>query len=289
MKLLALIALCLIPVFAEVSCPHRCSYSLCTYAYDHSIIHGVQSTILRAPSTVALPFICNSEGDPIRRPISGEALIYAASTFTPISQFRPSGLHPRFTRRHFTSAPVNFPKYPIMRGLKRKNSRGNQESYLNGLCVYMPIGASTRPTEGMASIDSGKCVQFVTKVPKLLVQFSWNSADDFDIFLREPNGNVINLFRRSSASGAEMSEDLNGGSCSPVGGGWEEIVWSQDAAPLSGLYRMRMEQNVVCDTNPTEWKLKVTLNGKEIVSEKGVSRSKYPTVVRKLGFTIWTT
>ena len=261
-------------------------YKLCTYGRDFKKKRNIRSVILGAPRTSTLPFICDTEGNPIPLVRSAEALVYDWVDYVPFSKYKPAGLRPHFTARQIRTGRIRFPSATGMWGLMRKRSRGNQENYLNGLCVYLPVTAREMPTDSRKMVSSGACVQFQTILPKLIVQLSWDSDDDFDLFLREPSGNVINLRRRRSDSGGKKSRDLHYGECGSVGMGWDDIVWSPDSSPMPGRYKMKVEQNVICNSKPTKWQLKVTYGGKTVLDQSGTSFSDIPNVVHKTGFAL---
>lgn len=132
--------------------------------------------------------------------------------FVNITKYQPKGLSPRFPQNSFNLLPIRFPPVPGEMGLARRGSVGNQEDFVDDLCILIPItryavldgnGKVQRKVSTRQRID---CISARVRAPLILVELTWNSDDDFSLHVTEPNGEKL-YFRnqRSETDGKYIS------------------------------------------------------------------------------------
>lgn len=209
------------------------------------------------------------------------------TTFVRISQYLKGSVTRKFPWNYFSIAKLTErPKLPGEVGITRRTSVGNQENFLNGLCVNLPITKYDilKNSGGVAksvsnSRKSEDCVSFRTAIPSILIELTWQSADDIDLSVLEPNGNRIS-FRddKSVKTGGRLVNDQNVARCGEDSTGREQIRWIVDnkdnLEPLKGNYRVQIRHWKNCGNGPTKWNLAIIVRGKLIFRDSGVSNNK---------------
>jgi len=106
------------------------------------------------------------------------------------------------------------------------------------------------------------------------VTLSWHSKDDLDLWVYDPEGELINYYSSSSSSGGELDVDANAG-CEenvrirPV----ENIYWSEGEAPL-GEYMVEVDYYMNCGTSrPINYKVRLKVDG-NVTRYNGVLESE---------------
>lgn len=123
------------------------------------------------------------------------------------------------------------------------------------------------------------CVAFRTLAPFLQIQAVWNSADDFDLDLEEPDGDVIDFLTPRSKAG-RLNGDNNLSSCnSTLTFGRENILYDTDRPIEVGTYRVRLVHLRKCQRKRTKWTLRVSMNGVVVHFKSGFSSAGKNTAV----------
>lgn len=107
---------------------------------------------------------------------------------------------------------------------------------LDGACVSMPIG-KWEDSDGNVNTRDRSCVSFTTYVAKVEVRLSWESNDDMDLVVSEPDGAVVDT--EGKGVGLHI-EDQGFAQCSEqepnISGRTERIVYRENSKPLPGNY-----------------------------------------------------
>lgn len=199
----------------------------------------------------------------------------------PLFQFRPKGLLERFPTKYFVFRKIKFPAPRGRFGIARKKPRGNQEKFTDGLCVTMPvkkyaiIQADGSETRVVASNLASSCVKFAAKVPRILIELTWSTGDNFDIEVIEPDGSRINRNSLKSDNEGRLNRDRNVDACDDARNGREQVIWPLDASklPLNGKYRLKIIHRGNCGTGRTEWAVAVVINARTVLFRGGKSNA----------------
>lgn len=277
-------------------CGDFCAFRLCKADENRSLLDEVGPVVLlRDENQARDPFVCRKViTDPARflnvsvdvlktrqaevHPISERRV--SPRPFVQISKYRPSGLSPRFPKNYFKLSEIGrgfFPAVPSGLGLSRRKSVGNQEKFVGDLCVKLPVtsynelnrkGKITRRITNSKKEED--CISFRTRVPKILIELTWNSPDDFDVTVKEPNRNIVSSKNPRSESGARLIKDSNVGECGSNVQGIEQIRWLQNGNPKKGTYTIVVRQFLSCGP-PSKWILTVVVDGRKILSRQGTA------------------
>ena len=235
-------------------CASTCRVFLCENLKDPIVRPNGASMMLRNAYSPFSGFFCQS-----RRPLfnvtTGEAqvsVIRSGEAFVGISKYRPSSIDTRFPR-NFLSA-VNTTR-GLFR-LQRASLTAKQFRESNRLCVrlpitsYMPLGKNGLPQKPVA-VTPQDCISMRLYTSKIRVSLTWNSSFDFDLFLREPNGNTISRLRDSTLTGGEFARDKqpNCERRTPPEMVEEKVIYPLDSEPLVGMYRIRAKLFRTCDNS----------------------------------------
>lgn len=153
---------------------------------------------------------------------------------------------------------------------------------LDDVCVVIPIREyGITNSHGLEQIvqsnDEKDCVSYRVLAPKLLVSFSWNTSDDFDLSVKEPglHGFEMSRFDKRAPSGGHLINDNNSGFCGLALAGREQVVYQQDAELTNGTYSVSVRHFKNCRRGASAWKLDVTLaSGTRLLTLLGVSNEK---------------
>lgn len=288
--LLALVAIMMSLASAQSRCGEVCTFYFCKADGKRTVFDQVgPRLLLRDPNVATNPFVCRKIGGGINQGVkvvkTGEAMVHAAvdrtkspPPFVKISQYSPPGLSPKYPKKYFTLKSIGFPPIPGEKGISRSSSSGNQNKFADDLCVKIPIkkynllkndGSIDRQVKSKAPED---CVSFRSVVPRILVELTWDSSDDFDVSVTEPNGNKISFLKTTSPTGGKLNLDQNVDRCGQDPDGREQIRWLLDSNPLSGMYEVEVKHNRKCNNAATRWTLAVIIDGKLNLIKRGRSR-----------------
>lgn len=210
----------------------------------------------------------------------------------PISRYAPPGLSPRF--------PATYLKVKVEPGgdnrLFRGRSFGNQNQFANDLCVtvrvtqYMTLKRDGSPGPLKTTSSRKDCVSFRASSSKLQFEVQWNTTDDLDILLEEPDGFVVNRFNPTSPSGARLNRDNGGDSfCLPNVNGQrtrEVVSYNIDDRPQTGTYVLSVQHLRNCRSTPTEYIVRAIVNGNVVKKRTGITDVTDRSVVGAFNFKV---
>lgn len=255
-------------------CGDFCTFRLCNT--NGSIFQLPQAAfiLLGAPRTALSPFICKS-GNDVFDVKTGQARVFtegvhSRDSYTPISRWRPRSLSHSFRGNAIKAFKMTYIDFY---GIGRMPTKGNQWKFLHDRCMILPIRSyRTRPGPSGRVInvrgDRTACVAFRTSAPTIHAQLIWNSADDLDLGIVEPNGNIIDNFCPRSSAG-KLNGDNNEGFCDTgLTQGKENIVFFPGGPIQRGSYEVFAKHSKSCTGGSTEARLQVMKNGVVVISDK---------------------
>lgn len=270
-------------------CGRKCKFILCKANGRDEPTPFPPRILLRDPIAFP-PFVCRKDIKLNAVLSTGEALVRPVRSkgkFTRISKFRPKGLRPPFSKNHLEVADISFPPLPGKQGIIRNEPSGTQDKFINDLCVQLPItryqikkGNKLREVAG----KKNDCVTFVTIAPKLVIEFTWNSGDDFDMEVKEPSGFVISLSKPRSPSGRLLG-DNNIGLCGSTDNGKEQVRYLRGDGFKGGKYTVKVTHANNCGKGPTDYNLYVIKEGFVIANTGGTSNKNNGKTVVNFSFT----
>lgn len=246
----------------QAQCGRTCRFRFCRP--DGSLRPKGARILLRGADYTRTASICrnftggNTLGN-IKR--TGAALIESGSLTTPINRFRPEGMSPFFPRNYFRLSTLEFER--DRQGISRRAPRGNQEDFLDDLCVRLPItNFDIENEEGnvvrtIATSNPRDCVSFRTIVRPIVVDVAWDSSDDFDLSVEGPPG----------SEGGRINDNLVA-LCGQIPAGKEEVSFSN---MVPGTYTVKLFHFNNCFNSRTRWVVNVVVNGQRILRRKGRS------------------
>eukprot|EP00177_Eucheuma_denticulatum_P003243 GFKZ01005863.1.p1 GENE.GFKZ01005863.1~~GFKZ01005863.1.p1 ORF type:complete len:331 (+),score=22.02 GFKZ01005863.1:225-1217(+) len=260
-------------------CGQFCLFRLCNFNGGPNSFPLPLSSFIRVNhrNTASLPYICLPGVSVGRITRTREAQIFFRGNFTRISQWRPRGLPTPFRRNALSTFPIPFTNWS---GIGTPGVPPEQWRFLDRRCFIMPIreyqllnstsGAPlrrVRPGSGRRN-----CVAFRSTAPFVQVQAIWDSADDFDLEVEEPDGDIVDLLLPRSESG-RLNGDNNRDSCNTrLTFGRENIVYGF-ANIQSGRYIVRFYHYKNCNGQNTNWRLRILRNGALVRNIVGASNN----------------
>ena len=219
--------------------------------------------LLRAPDTTRTGFICRSF--PNGRTLgvvekTGTATVSKDGRTDKIDEYDPPNLSPNFPADYFQLFNILYARG--LQGVGRIASRGNQENFLDGLCVTLPITRyNIQNTDGsvhrtISTNDARDCVSFRTINEPVLVEVAWDSNDDFDLSVQGPDG-----------SGRRI-RDNNIGQCDGGAPQGKEAVVFDTATP--GTYEITLNHFNNCGGR-TRFTVNGIVNGVRVFQRRGRS------------------
>lgn len=268
-----------------------CNFDLCLANEFGTTTRKGRRILLRSPGLALGQYVCRGN-DNFGLIKTGEAKVTFSKLmdFTPISKYRPAGLNTPFPKNYFRLTKI---RNNGNLGVSRARSQGNQEDFLNDLCVKMPINEYTLERPSGAKIrtlktsDPMDCFTFRAAVPKVLVELSWDSPDDFDLNVMEPNGFTINRFNMQSSTG-RLNEDFGADNYPECNGriGKESIRYIRGVDIQRGVYRVAVRHFRNCGKGTTNFIVRVTIDGKLMNTSRGKSNGNDGEVVSRLSFKV---
>lgn len=159
---------------------------------------------------------------------------------------------------------------------------------LNDRCLIVPLRFYTTPTRRVTTRDTfNDCVSFRTNTPKAAIELRWFGADDLDIVVTEPNGDVLDSTNPTSTNG-RLVFDVGSPTCDTIRAGREVVVYDDAITP--GVYTISIVRKVRCPqvTKP-RFSFRMIVNGVSIGGESGFAwKPKGQTlgVVRTISVTV---
>lgn len=276
-------------------CGDICAFRFCKADGQRSVVESKKNKpriiTLRDAGIASNPFICARLSDSnklvqVKVKKSGQAKVLKfkeETKFTPISKYLKGTVTSSFSKKYFFLKGITErPSIPGEIGIARLTSMGNQEQFLDDLCVNLPIKSYdvlNKKGRVVNSVSKSKkkedCIAFRTTVPIILIELTWQNADDIDVRVNEPDGNLIAYFDLQSAkTGGKLNLDQNVARCGEDSTGREQIKWNvrNEKRPLDGEYKIQVRHFSTCRDGPTRWNLAVVVNGKLVVRKTGVSK-----------------
>lgn len=273
---------------ASAQCGKQCQFRMCRLG-DRSLRPKGTFTFMRAPFTSLSGVIC-LPGQNVTNLRSGEAMVAQKNdpNMVPISKFSPPGLMPNFRKRFFRFFPLQF--VPNEQGIGRLPTVGNQQDFLEELCVVLPI-RSYDLVEGdkVTRVGPGgrrQCVSFRSRNPRVLVELSWDSSDDFDLEVTEPSGMVVTRENPDAGNGKFNNDNLVGLCGTGIPAGKEAVLYRQDRELIPGDYTATIRQFNNCGQGRTRYRLRIIMDGKVVIFRTGFANEPKDAVVRRINFTI---
>lgn len=257
-------------------CGQFCTFRLCNFNGESFTLPKAAFTILHGPNTASLPYICKPGSNIGMVKGSLEARVFFRGNFVPISRFSPPGLTARFPRNFIKTTKIPFLPWS---GISRVPTQGNQWNFLHDRCMIMPvtkyeeIDPNTQlPLRIVNTGGTGtNCVAFRTTAPAIQVELLWDSGDDFDLAVTEPDGDVIDFNNKRSEAG-KLNGDNNVGFCdSNLEFGKENVVYFPGGPIETGTYTVKVTHFTKCGNAPTVWRLGVAVDGAIVVTKRGVA------------------
>lgn len=257
-------------------CGDGCEFSLCnSNGIQEFFVDQSAFTILNAPKVAATPYICREDEEVGLVLRSGQVKVVQGDKLVPISKWQPRGLKKKFKRNFIKTFKIpNLPRA----GFGRLSSTTNQWSVLHDRCMVMPISRYQRidkrtgtPLKIINSSGKNSCVSFRTTAPAIQVMLTWDTADDFDLEITEPDGDILTFRNKQSESG-KLNGDNNVGKCkTTLFGGRENVIYFPGAPIENGKYLVRVIHFRTCDERPTNYLLRIVINGVLKTQKEGFS------------------
>lgn len=206
-----------------------------------------------------------------------------------ISNFAPRGLDTKFAPDFFSA--YELPNLGGLKGVGRLDLQGNQFDYLEDLCVVMPITEYDILNENgfvkktISKVRKRSCVSFTIRNPQLLVELFWDSPDDLDLSVIEPDGDTLAKGTPNSEAG-KLNNDNNVAGCFILPAGKEAVLYKLGNRLEKGEYTTVITHFNNCGRGPTKWNLRISLFGEVIQTQSGVSDLGNKATVATFTFTV---
>ncbi|CDF35157.1 Gal-2,6-Sulfurylases II [Chondrus crispus] len=253
----------------NAQCGRKCRFRICPLnGSDPPDVRPKGARIrLRGPDTSRTGYICRSF--PNNRTLgtverTGTATVSKDGITSRIDQYRPPPpptLSPMFPKNYFRLYNILYGGG--LQGIGRRASSGNQEDFLDDLCVTLPIRRyNIENTDGsvfrtISTNNERDCVSFRTINQAILVEVAWDSADDFDLSVQDPDG-----------GGGRLIKDNNIGRCQGGPPQGKEAVVFDTAKP--GTYEITLRHFNNCGGR-TRFTVNAIVNGVRVFQRRGRS------------------
>lgn len=261
-SILSLLVIFALILTAHAQCGRTCRFRFCRP--DGSLRPKGARILLRGPGYTRSAAICRTFRNErsvgtVRK--TGPALVEDNSTTTAINRFRPEGLSPFLPRNYFRLNRFEFES--DRQGISRRAPRGNQNDFLDDLCIRLPIlnydivnddGSVFRT---IATSNPRDCISFRTTARPIVVDVAWDSSDDFDLSVEGPPG----------SEGGRTNDNLVS-VCGEIPSGKEAVSFT---SMIPGTYTVKLFHFNNCFGNRTRWVVNVVINGQRTLRRKGRS------------------
>lgn len=277
-----------------VKCPSTCRLALCSDPLRNPIVRdNGESNLLRGNKRPMGGAFCTTGGQLLRQVKIGEASVTPQKSGIPyklISEYNPPQLTVPFEKSYFTV----WKGVVGQQRVSRKRGSGNQFEVLDKHCVTIPVLSykAVLPTgrvgPRVTTTSPNDCITMRVLSTKLEFELSWNTTDDFDLKVTEPDGTKIDFRNKGPmASGGRLNSDNRIGECSlaPVKDEFtrEAVIYLRDSNPQIGRYVMTASRYRDCArSEPTEYCLRAIVNGRVIKTKCGVTDRSFS--IRKVNF-----
>lgn len=251
---------------------------------------------MRAPDTSLSSYICHRDIQQLGRvKETGEALVATGQTrkpLVPISQFSPRGLRVPFRKNFFQLYRIPF--LGGEQGVGRTKTIGDQRKFTDDLCVVLPIKkwdvlrADGTAEKTVTGSSKGACVAFKTRQPVIFVELTWDTSDDLDISVQEPDKDFVNAFSPKSEAG-RLSNDDTAMVCGASRIGRESILypWEKRNFVKNGKYIVTITHFTNCGNGPSKWRLRITVDDKVVRVARGRTNKQSGETVATAKFSVF--
>lgn len=235
------------------------------------------------------PSLCRrSTRDRIGRIISsGEPLVIEESNpavETPLKRWFPRGLTVPFQSGFFYAGNTSvFRRSTVF----RKRFLGNQAAFINNSCIRLPILIFERRAKwidgfrGSFEVVNTKqqikkdCVSFIPLPTYFHITLNWDSKDDLDLIVYEPDGTRLNKNNMHSPNTCgRLGRDKVYDACfSRNKTSGMEVVYYRACQPPTGTFTIKAEHHTNCNNMPINWELIIERNGEMVEVSNGTSNA----------------
>lgn len=269
-------------------CGEICRFRLCSPNEAEPDPKGRLIRLLQTGAIPNRPLIClTSLKDKVGFVKTGEPLVELPDlTTVPINTYKPPGLKKKFAKNFFLAK--NEPEIILRRsGIAKRPLKANQWDFLDLLCIRLPVinyelvKGKKHPRKPRKIITTAgnpeDCVSFRTTTTRILVELLWNSDDDLELELTEPDAAPLNRANpKSPGKGILYPESVP--ACSGLRKtGQETAVYRARRDGKKGIFMKRgtYQYKVIhfknCGNGPSQWILRVSINGQKLMSVGGTS------------------
>lgn len=211
----------------------------------------------------------------------GEPLIIESgskSVETPLKEWMPAGLSDKFDSGFFYAGDATLFGKSM---LYRKAFIGNQAEKIDDHCIRLPIityEEKAASGSGVTNVDTmggmkKDCIGFVPWAATLDIRLDWDSKDDLDLIITEPDGSVLNKNNLNSPNSCgKLQKDKKTEQCFARGpSSGREISFYRPCEPPTGTFTIKAKHFENCGNGPTNWWLIVKRDGEVIHTSNGSS------------------
>lgn len=144
---------------------------------------------------------------------------------------------------------------------------------LDGACVEMPVGRWEDSNGKIRSRDRG-CVAFQVFVSQVEIVLEWNTFDDMDVVVEEPDGNIVSIFE-TTGKGVLLKDQFASCFETPPTTRRERIGYKPSVDLVKGTYKVKVLHFFNCETGPSNFKISVVKDGATIAEKTGTSNGGF--------------
>lgn len=235
------------------TCGETCAFRLCRANEDLEPL-GIGARLRGgAPGDAIHPFICDTMGTESDKIITGDPKIRMRSgDFISLNDW--SAAAPSFDRRFFRAKTI-----PTLgkSGITYKPAMGNQWDIINETCIKLPIIRGSIGGVPVDRNDPSSCVGFTMTAPAMQVSVFWNTDDDVNMRVVQPD-TVTVAFESPSQNGI-IRRDNAFQSCGKITVGKELGIWSTTFLP--GMYCAKLRMKKKCRPGKLRYTISVAVGG----------------------------
>lgn len=243
-------------------CGEECNFRICrANEFLAALLTGAR---IRpgSPGLAIAPFICTVPASNAVRVSTGEPMVETATGFVPMKSWS-AATPDSFPRKFFRGTKI---KVLDRTGIIFKKPTGNQWSLLDDRCIKLPI----MRVDGVKLLkDPGNCVAFKMVAPAMQITASWNTDDDIDMSVREPD--TESVIPGSPSTGGFHRGNNNKNVCGLVKIGREVVIYETECK--SGTYCVTLKMKKKCTARRVRYQISVAKNGCEIAKQTGATKA----------------
>lgn len=114
------------------------------------------------------------------------------------------------------------------------------------------------------------CIAFTAELPVVVVQLTWDSADDLDLVVFDPSGEELSVASAVETASGTLLADDGVSRCGELGVKGREVSVYRGAATRTGQYVALVKHWENCGSG-ARWRLRVSVRGKTVVAKSGFS------------------